>query len=452
MESQPNGDQGASRKELLRIWGPVVALGIVAFAYTFSKLEPAAPHQLTIAAGSGQGAYYAFAGSYREVLAREGFDLEVLETAGSLDNLQQLESGKADLALLQGGVAEVADHPGLESLGSLFFEPLWVFYRGSLEIETLTDLAGLRVAIGGEGSGTRILAQQLLSDNDIDSTAAELLPLGGGDAADALEGGEIDAVFFVASASASYVERLLGSESVELLSLRRYRAYRVRHPFLSPVILGEGVIDLDENLPPRNVQMVAAAATLVARKDLHHALVPMLIETLEAVHGGPDLFTEEGTFPSARFVEFPLKSEAAHYLEHGPSFLYRILPHRTASAVDRLKILLLPFIPLLLVIFKMAPPLYRWRIRSRIYRWYEVLRKLDHLLISEPTPEAARRALETLEAVEKEITEVTVPLSYMDEFYNLRLHLELIERKLAEVLAAARASRREERDGYSVSP
>lgn len=451
MSSDPQGDQESSRRELLRIWGPVVLLGIVAFGYTFSRLEPAAPSQLTLATGGQQGAYYHFGGEYREVLAREGFELEVLETAGSPENLRRLLAGEVDLALLQGGVADAADYPGLESLGSLFFEPLWVFHRADLEVETLTDLIGKRVAVGGEGSGSEVLARQLLADNDIDESAAELVHLGSGAAAEALERGEIDAAFFVASASASYVERLLASGGVELLSLRRYRAYRVRHPFLSPVILGEGVIDLDENLPPRNIQMVAAAATLVARKDLHHALVPALIEALGSVHGGHDLFNDAGTFPSARFVEFPLKSEAAHYLENGPSFLYRILPYRTAASADRLKILLVPFIPLLLVVFKMAPPLYRWRIRSRIYRWYENLRALDHLLLMEPTPEAARRALETLEGVEKEITEVSVPLSYMDEFYNLRLHLELIERKLAEILSVARASRDAEARSESLS-
>jgi len=169
--------------------------------------------------------------------------------------------------------------------------------------------------------------------------------------------------------------------------------------------------------------------------------VPVLFDALEAGHGGPDRFPEGGRFPSTQFVDLPLKQEAAHYLENGPSFLYRILPYRTAAAVDRLKILILPFIPLFLVVFKMAPPLYRWRIRSRIYRWYEDIRELDYLLLTEPTPVRAREALERMEILEKEITEVTVPLSYMDEFYSLRLHLELIERKLAGILGEARAER-----------
>ncbi|MEM1178296.1 MAG: TAXI family TRAP transporter solute-binding subunit [Acidobacteriota bacterium] len=443
--SDPSQDKGATRADLLRVWGPIVLLGIAAFAYTFSKLEPPAPRELTLAAGGPNGAYFAFAHRYADYLAAHDFELKVLETGGSLDNLTRLESGEADLALLQGGVSPGAALDGqIESLGSLFFEPLWVFHRSDLEVERLTDLVGRRLAIGGDGSGTRVLASQLLEDNDVSPTTSEWLELGGAEAATALESGAIDAAFFVASASASYIGQLLAADGVEVLSLRRSRAYRVRYPFLSPVVLGEGVVDLDANLPARDIQMVAAATTLVAEKELHHALVPMLIDALESVHGGSDLFTEAGSFPSSRHVDVPLKSEAAHYLENGPSFLYRFLPYRTAAAVDRMKILILPFIPLLLVMFKLAPPLYRWRIRSRIYRWYEDLRELDHLLLKEPTPEQARSALERMEVLEKEITEVTVPLSYMDEFYSLRLHVELIERKLDDILAGARLAREEQ--------
>ncbi|MEO1087368.1 MAG: TAXI family TRAP transporter solute-binding subunit, partial [Acidobacteriota bacterium] len=168
--AEASQDKQATRAELLRIWGPVVLLGIAAFAYTFTKLEPPAPRQLTLAAGSEGGAYFAFANQYREYLAENDFELTVLETGGSLDNLSRLASGEADLALLQGGVPPGDDLDGtIESLGSLFFEPLWVFHRADLPVERLTDLAGLRLAIGGPGSGTKVLANQLLEDNDIGS-------------------------------------------------------------------------------------------------------------------------------------------------------------------------------------------------------------------------------------------------------------------------------------------
>lgn len=451
-------DRGMDRGEFLRVWGPVIVLAVIALAYTFSKLEPPAPEHLTLAAGSPGGAYFTFAEEYREILGREGFELELVETAGGQENLRLLRDGEVDLAILQGGLAADADvgadvegalpedddeSGGPRSLGSVFFEPVWVFHRAELEVGRLGDLAGRRVAVGAEGSGTRVLARQLLSENGVESGAEDGVQIVGPpfpQAADALVAGEIDAAFFVASAEAPYVRRLLAEPGVKLLPFRRARAYQIRHPFLSRVVLGEGALDLETNLPPRDVPLVAAAASIGARPDLHHALTPLLVEAMTEVHGGGGLFTDPGTFPTARWTDLPMQTEAAHYLENGPSFLYRYLPYRTAASMDRLKILLLPFVPLLLVVFKMAPPLYRWRIRSKIYRWYDDLRQIDRFLLDEPHPQSdAERIDEHLDRVrdlDRELSaEVSVPLSYMDELYSLRLHVGLIEEKLEELAA-----------------
>ncbi len=431
----PRASQGrlAGWTEWLKIWGPVLILAIVAFGYTFTFLEPAAPKELTIASGSASGAFYGYAHRYSEILKPHGYTLTVAETAGSVDNLNRLQNGEVDLAILQGGVADPAEHPSFEAIASLFFEPLWVFHRADATYDHIIDLAGLRIAVGAEGSGTRTLALELLAQNGVDASSSELVPLSGDAAADALIAGELDAAFFVAAPSAGYIRNLLDDEGLTLLPIRRHRAYRIRYPFLSEVVLGEGVIDLDDNLPAEDVPLVAAAAALVARKDLHHALVPLLIQATQEVHDREALFKPAGYFPSDRHLDLPLKKEAAHYLEHGPSFLYRILPYRTAAVVDRLKILLLPFIPLLLIVFKMAPPLYRWRIRSKIYRWYEDLRALDLLLLRSPSATEVQQALAVVDRLEVEVTEVSVPLSYMDELYNLRIHMELVEKKLKEL-------------------
>lgn len=438
--SEKPSDTQTQWREQLKIWLPITLLAVIAFGFTLSRLEPPAPRDLRIATGGSTGAYFGSAQGYARYLAEHGFNLEVVETAGSVENLELLRAGEVDLAIAQGGVIDfVSDQERLHSLASLFLEPLWIFHRQDQDIQLLSDLLGKRLAVGGQGSGTQILSLDLLAENGIDQSNTELQPLDAESARQALLGGQVDAAFFVSSPSAGYIDDLLKAQDLTLMPMRRSHAYRVRHPFLSTVTLGEGVIDLDSNLPDQDVPMVAAAAGLFARKELHHALVPLLIEAAESVHGGDNLFQEAGYFPSKRHLELPLKKEASHYLEHGPSFLYRILPYRTATAVDRLKILLLPFIPLLLVAFKVAPPLYRWRIRSKIYRWYEDLRELDLLLLSEPDRSKLDEALATIDRLELEVTEVSVPLSYMDEFYNLRVHMELIEAKLRG-LSAAEAS------------
>lgn len=425
----------AARRELLKVWVPVAVLALLAFTLAWQYLEPPLPEVLTIAAGSADGAYFGFAESYRPLLAEHDVELRVLETAGSVENLRLLSRGDADLALLQGGIEPPEDAPRLEAVASLFFEPVWLFHRSETSIELITDLVGLRVGIGGADSGTRRLVEELLADNGLDlERSLEASPLGGGAAADALRAGSLDAAFFVASPRAEYVRTLLASDDVGLMPFRRHRAYRVGHPYLSRVVLGEGVVDLQRNLPAEDIELVAAAAALVARSELHHALVPLLVEVADDVHGGAGLFEEPGTFPSPQWLDLPLKAEAEHYLEKGPSFLFRWLPYRTAVSVDRLKILLLPFIPLLLLVFKAAPPLYRWRIRSKIFRWYRDLRALDLFIRSNPDAESAVPKLEAVRRLEDEVMEIDVPLGYMDTFYDLRVHIDLIETKLEEIV------------------
>ena len=429
-----------SMADVLKVWGPLLLLVAIGFAVAVAKLEPPAPRAFKIAAGSPGGAYHAYAELYREIVARQGFELEVIETAGSLENHELLLSGDVEIALLQGGAApaEIRDDAiELSSLASLFYEPIWLFHRADRPLEQLTELAGRRIAIGSEGSGTRALALQLLAGNGIDETEAELVSLGSMDAADAVAQGAVDAALFVTSVDSPFIPKLVGQDDVALLSVRRSLAYRKAHPFLSRVILGEGVLDLEQNLPDEDVSLLAAAASLVARNDLHHALVPLLLGAMEEVHGGIGPFSPAGTFPSEHLVEYPLRAEALHYLDNGPSFLQRYLGFRAATAVDRLKILLLPLITLLIPVFKAAPPIYRWRIRSKIYRWYKDLSWADEILHEQPTDEEIAVHFAALRKLEHEVARVDVPLSYMDEYYSLRVHIQLILSKL-ERLAVER--------------
>ena len=433
----------ADRSDLLKVWGPLVLLVVVGFAIAYSRLDPPPPKTLRIASGAEGGAYQGFAQRYQQLLAAEDFDLQVVETAGSIENLELLRAGEVDLALVQGGTAaevgptssDATDGGELEALASLFFEPLWVFYRQELEIAHLRDLEGRRVAVGAKGSGTLALAHELLDLNGLDESNTDLQELASRPGAEALAAGTVDALFVVSFGANDTVDGLLRNPEIALLPFRRHIAYANRLPFLSTVVLGEGAVDLDANLPAEDTTLVAAAAALVARKDLHHALIPLLLDTVMTAHGRDELFSESSVFPSADLTELPMNKEARQYLVEGPSFLYDVLPFRTAATIDRLKILLLPFVTLLIPVFRLAPPIYRWRIRSRIYRWYEDLKLVDTVLQKEPSREELEEHLEVVRELQQEVTEVQVPLSYMDEFYRLRTHIQLIVGQLEELAA-----------------
>ncbi|HXK56415.1 MAG TPA: TAXI family TRAP transporter solute-binding subunit, partial [Gammaproteobacteria bacterium] len=312
-------------KAHLNLFGPALIVTLLGFLLAYQFVDPAPPDHIRIASGNKDGAYYLFARQYREYLAREGIELEVVTSAGSLENIQLLESGRVDLAFVQGGLADKATQGNLVSLGSFYYEPLWMFHRGELEINTLTGLKQRRVAVGAERSGTRALALQLLGDNNLHAADVRMLSIDGHEAAEALLAGEIDAAFFVASPKSPVVRSLLESESLKLMSFGRADAYTRLHPYLSSVLLPEGVVNMERNLPGSETRLLSATANLVATDRLHPALVELLVYVGGRIHGAGGWFEARGEFPSPAYTDFPLSADAARFYERGPSFLQRYL-------------------------------------------------------------------------------------------------------------------------------
>ena len=411
--------------EYAKVWGLLALIVVLGFLLAYHFVEPPPPKAVRIATGGQDGAYYAFAQKYARLLARDGITLEVVPTAGSIENLDLLRTGAVSLALVQGGSAADADADQLESLGGLFLEPVWVFNRKPTRIKHLSDLKGKRVAVGAAGSGTHLLALRLLSADGITEANATLLRENLAQAAPSLLEGKIDDAFYVASPEAPLVRKLLQDPAIELLSFERAPAYTHVFPFLTSVTLTEGVLELERNIPSRDTKLVAVAASLVARKDLNGSLIPALLKAVTEVHQEGGVLEQRGQFPSINFVDIPLNDDARRYITNGPSLLHRWFPYRTAVLLDRLKILVLPFL-VLIPLFRVAPPLYNWRIRSRIYRWYAAVREID-ALVQEANAGDAEAAMKRLKEIEKEVASVSVPLSYTGELYQLRLHIGFIK-------------------------
>lgn len=421
-----------------KVWGLIAAIMTLVIVSIPWLIPPPVPKHLVIATGGLEGAYFSFAGELREVLARDGISLEVRSTAGSVENLRLLTESDSgvSLAFIQGGIRSEASRGQVETLASLYKEPVWVFYRGEETIGQLRQLAGKRIAIGPEGSGTRAIATQVLSENGITADSApttNLLPISGTDAALALRNDEVDVAFFVISPSAPLVRELLAEPGVRLMNFQRASAYQRRHPFLSTATLPEGMLDLQHNLPGGETVLLAPTANLVARSDLHPALVPILLKAAGEIFENGSLLDQPGTFPSASFADFPIRPSAKRYLTAGPTFFYRYLPFGIAAWLDRMKIMLLPICTLMLPLIKAAPPIYRWSIRSKIYRWYRVLREIDQKLKVSGSELDYTNDIDRLRNLEHELSEVSVPLSYMQEFYNLRLHVAFVLGRLTEI-------------------
>jgi len=418
-------------------WWIFLIVGI-GFYIAYQFVEPAPPKKIVITTGSDSGAYYQFANRYATILARNGITLEVKTSAGSLQNIERLQNDEAQVGFVQGGVVELPDDSegeedsGLLSLGSVFYEPVWVFYRGEKRLDRLTDLRGKRIAIGQEGSGVRQLAQQLLRANEI-KAGDHLVPLSGLKAAEELQQGRIDAAFIIAAESAPVVQVLLRSPGIKVMSFAQADAYHRRFPFLSKLTLPQGVADLVRDYPPEDITVLAPTANLIVRADLHPALQSLLLQAASEVHGRAGFFQRAGEFPAYKDRLLPLSPEAARYFKSGPPFLQRYLPFWLAVLVDRLIVLLIPFFALLIPLVKVAPAIYTWRVRSKVFRCYGELKYLEedlrHRFVPEQLPEYRSR----LETLDEEARGLSVPLAFSDLVYTLREHVNLVRQALVKL-------------------
>lgn len=421
------------------IFAVLTLVGAFYFAYQF--VEPAPPTQMRIMTGREDGAYFRVAQKYAAYLARHGVQLDIETSAGSLENLKALrdQSSRIDLAFVQGGTATAQANEGLLGLASVYFEPLWLFMPQSTHLEKISELRNKRVAVGVEGSGTRAIAKTLLEANRISGSDYHAISLSGGDATEALLAGDIDALFTVGAINSPNISKMLRNEQLVPVSLHRAQAYARRFPFLSPLTLYEGTVLFDQNIPAQNLSLVAPAATLIAKDSLHPALVSLIMQAATKLHSEGTELTPPGVFPSGQWLDFPQNDDAARFIAKGPPFLQRYLPFWAATLVDRLKVMLLPLIALALPLSRLLPPTYRWRMRRRVYQWYDEVKMIDTAAHDAGSEFSSKDCLAALDEIESEIRQVDVPLSFHSELYTLRQHTDLIRQRIV-VLQQSMAS------------
>jgi TRAP transporter TAXI family solute receptor len=418
-------------KDISGTYGIAAVLVVIGLFVAYQFVDPAPPREIVLATGEVGGAYQNFGAQYAEILGRNGISVELKATAGSVENLELLaaESG-VHLALVQSGLAEGYAESSVMALGSLYFEPLWLFVRDEIQIEHLGDLAGTRVTVGAEGSGTRAVGMSLLAANGVDGSNTRLLDLEHAGAVSALANAEVDAAFVIASPESDVVRQMIRQPGVHLYDFDRGGAYARLYPFLSPVSLPEGVMDLAANLPAADVTTIAPTAMLVARDDLHPALIDLLLAAALEIHGRSSLLSDPGQFPTAQYADLPISEEATRYYKYGPPFLQRVLPFWAATLVDRLKIMLLPLLALAIPMVKLVPPLYRWRIRSRFLRLYDEIQSLDPQHDGSLADTDANQNLQQLDKIDHAVSQITVPRAYMGDIYKLRRDIDLVRRRL----------------------
>jgi TRAP transporter TAXI family solute receptor len=419
------------------LFSSVALLGLAAVAlwWALYYLQPPPQRTLVISTGPEAGAYHAFAQGYQRVLGRSGIKTELRPSAGSVENLERLQDEKSGVlaALLQGGIADEKTAPGTLSLGGTFLEPVWIFHRSDETIQRFGQLRGRRIAIGPEGSGTRALALALLGAAQLNAGDTELVPLTGAAARDAVLAGTVDAMFAVAAAQTPLIQQMLRNPKLGLMSVAQADALTRLFPYLTKVVLPQGVVNLENDVPSRDVTLVASVASLVARDDLHPALVSQLAQAAAEVHGASaNWFQRAGQFPMANDSAFPMSPDAVRLYKSGPPFLQRYLPFWIANFVERAVVLLVPLLTLAFPILRGGPALYRWNIHRRLRNWYARLQRLEASTLGMPaSPENLDAHQKELDEIEASVGAIRVPKAFAQQLYHLREHIDFVRAKLA---------------------
>jgi TRAP transporter TAXI family solute receptor len=406
----------------------VLVLGI----FLFFHLAP--PNSITITSGPDGSMFRRIAERYAKILQRNGVTLRILPSEGSVDNIKRLAdaSSKVDIGFVQGGVSKGVRSDKVVSLGSISYEPLFLFYRSGANIELLSQLIGKRVAVGEVGSGTHTLSLALLAANSIEpGGTTKLLEMDSDEAAKAILNGKVDAAFLMGdSVSTTLIRQLLHTPGIKLFDFTQADAYTRRMTYLNKITLPKGSIDFGKGTPAQDVFLLAPTVELIARENLHPALSDLLLDAAREVHSGAGLLRRRGEFPAPIEQEIRISNDASRFYKSGKSFLYRYLPFWLASLVNRVVVVFVPMIVLLLPGLRLIPAIYRWRFRSRIFRWYRALMVIEQDLIAQSASDNRKALMERLDNIEAAVNRMKVPAAFADQFYGLRGHITFVRARL----------------------
>ncbi len=432
-----------SLRDLLTTFGPALLLVFTLGYLAYRWIDPAPPKVVTLATGQENSAYEVLGKRYAAALARQGITVKLRRTEGSMENLRRLQDPDSgvDIAFVQSGSTTLqnSERHELISLGSLFVEPVWLFHRASVRLHSIRELRGLRINVGPPGTGVPQLFGQILEANGLKPQQVTLTAMDNTSATVALLAGKIDGMVFSSGAEGLMIQMLLQTPGIRLFNFSQADAYARRFHFLSSVRLPRGIVDLGRDLPARDYQLIAPTATLVAREDLHPALIDLFVQAAAEIHGAPGWFQRRAEFPTPRYSEIPVSPAAEKFYDNGPPLLQRYLTFWVANFFERMWIVIVALGALLVPLSRVVPPLYVWKVRSRIYRWYGQLRDVEQAV--EEAPPAGRREayeaqLSRLNDIERRVNRLTIPLSFAEELYGLRSHIDFVRKRIARLADA----------------
>jgi TRAP-type uncharacterized transport system substrate-binding protein len=427
-----------TRWRIFKLTAIVWIVGIASLALI--HFIPTPPSKVVMAAGFKGASFEYYGRQYQEILARSHVQLELRETAGAIENLRLLQDPKADvqIAFVIGGLSDAKHAPGVLSLGPVNDQPFWIFYSSNQQFDQLSQLKGKRIAIGPIGSATRYMAEQILGKGGVNSQTATFLSFAGSTADEALKNGQVDAVWIIGVPESTAVQSFLRNPNVRPMNFPMSEAFTRIFPDLARMTLPQGTIDIERVIPSNDVQLIGTKAKILIRNDLHPEIVQLLLQTMKEVHGGADLFHRSGEYPNASDSEYTVASTAIDFYKDGPSFMQRHLPLWLSVHVQRAIAILVTGIAIGLPLLHFVPQGYNWMTRRRLLHWYAQLKALE---VSFDASESHRHLLQKqaeIERIEYAVRTINFPLTFSDQVYNLRNHIDIVRQKIASRIRSYR--------------
>ncbi len=409
----------------------VLAVGTISLLLIY--FIPAPPSTVTMATGNKGTTFEYFGQRYRDIFARSHVELKLRETDGAVDNIELLKNPNSgvQIALDFGGISDGEPAPGVLSLGNAYTNPFWIFYSSDEPLDRLSQLKGKRIAVGPVGSGTHVSAERLLGRSGVDSTTATLLPFGGAAAAAALNESKADVVWTAGPPDAPTISSLLRNPKVRLMSFPMADAFTRVFPYLVRLVLPQGVIDLDSIIPPNDVVLIGTTTKVLVRNDLHPQIVQLLLQTMVEAHGGANIFQRVGEFPNAADPEYPVAIAAGDFYKSGPSLTQRYLPLWLSVHAQRAIAVLVAGLAIGLPTFRFLPVFYQWVMRRRLIYWYAKLKALEASFDANANAISLPETKIEVERIEDAVSHIQFPLTFTDQLYNLRSHIDIVRRKIA---------------------
>ncbi len=422
-------------------WLVLTAAVLLLAAWTTKMmLQPVKPRKVVITSGADEGIYLTFARRYAEALEKENINLDIRKSSGAVENYQRLkdDNSEYDIGLVQSGTGSARDAPNLQTLASVSYEPIWVFYRGADTIDRLTQLQGKRISVGMPGSGLRTVMLSLLTMHGVTPSNSAIQEYGGTLAFQALTEGRLDAAAFIGAPDVPLIAALLKSE-LRLVSFSQADAVVRRFPSLAKVTFPRGAIDLARDLPPRDVTLLSTTALLVAKNKLHTEVAYQLLDAANEVHGMPSFFADRGDFPNQRIEDFPISDDTRRYFKSGRPFLQNYLPFWLASFIEQRFVILVPVIAVFFALLQTLPRLYAYRMRHRLVRWYYDVKLLEDEILTAhaPNPDQRRTWQRRIDDIDTGVSRVVISQPYLRDVYALKQAIRLVHDKIAVAVPVA---------------